>query len=166
MIYHIWYYIVGVPVVLTQPFRDWCATVFAGGQVPFDRAGPRQHDAHEFFCTLVGAVADEKPKNGNNNKEAKDDSGEEGQHGQTPSGEAAAQNFQGQICSTFLCWKCCLDLRIGKRLNNDSNQPRSNTLWRKNFLWTIIISELRAFARAESCLFFFLALFSQHQLGG
>ena len=72
--------------------------------------GPRQHDAHEFFCTLVGAVADEKPKNGNNNKEAKDDSGEEGQNGQTPSGEAAAQNFQGQICSTFLCWKCSLDL--------------------------------------------------------
>lgn len=68
--------------------------------------GHQQHDAHEFFCTLVGAVADEKPKNGNNNKEAKDDSGEEGQHGQTPSGEAAAQNFQGQICSTFLCWKC------------------------------------------------------------
>ena len=95
---------------------------------------PRQHDAHEFFCTLVGAVADEKPKNGNNNKEAKGDSGEEGQNGQTPSGEAAAQNFQGQICSTFLCWKCSLDSGIGKRLDSDSNPPRSNTFGTKSFL--------------------------------
>ena len=73
--------------------------------------GHQQHDAHEFFCTLLGAVADEKAKEAKDAKEAKakeedpEDKAEESES-EPPSGERAARLFQGQLCNTVLCWNC------------------------------------------------------------